>query len=383
MTREYEIKEKENLYILGGIRLQHKLRSIALLIFLSLGFAFLLRSACTSAYAGNPDNDNDSEIIGKVRDGPVLALSVYNGTLIAAGRFAEIDGVAARNIAGWDGQSWSPIGEGVNEKVDALLVDEEWIIAGGWFSGGPRKALRYGIARWNGQSWAYDKAAPADVRALTWHKSNLVAANGDGQVECWDGATWNALGDMDKGYLGGTIQALCSYHEELIAGGFFAQLLVHEKNSLVFKPINHIAIWDDTSWRPLAGGVYYERGRAIAPHYGGSWRYTGEVNAMTCFGDILIVAGDFSHAGGRLAKNIAQWDGRSWSSMGHGLNGNVYALAVCDNVLYAAGEIVARWDGTSWDIRAESPRSVVTSLAVFNGKIVAAHMSGTIAYLTF
>ena len=80
-------------------------------------------------------------------------------------------------------------------------------------------------------------------------------------------------------------------------------------------------------------------------------------------GTVVYAGGNFTTAGGATANNIAKWDGTtsSWSALGTGVDGIVYALAVDpDGNLYAGGGFttaggvaaknVAKWDGTtsSW-----------------------------------
>lgn len=83
-------------------------------------------------------------------------------------------------------------------------------------------------------------------------------------------------------------------------------------------------------------------------------------------GPALYAAGDFTHAGGVPAPNVARWDGSTWSAVqgpgGNGIDGEVGALQVFDDgggpALYAAGSFLhvdgvevrrlAPWDGTAW-----------------------------------
>jgi len=116
--------------------------------------------------------------------------------------------------------------------------------------------------------------------------------------------------------------------------------------------VNNIAKWDGEHWSPL-GTNFFTNGvngtaRALAVHDDGS-------------GPALFVAGDFSQAGGMAATRIARWNG-SWSVLNGGPSGRVYSLAVYDDGagpdLYAAGGFVnaggipvhsvGRWDGSSW-----------------------------------
>jgi hypothetical protein len=42
---------------------------------------------------------------------------------------------------------------------------------------------------------------------------------------------------------------------------------------------------------------------------------------------VLVVGGSFNVAGDSFVSNIAAWDGTTWSALGTGLNGEVFALA--------------------------------------------------------
>ena len=50
------------------------------------------------------------------------AVVVYNGELIAAGRFTNAGGVAANRIANWNGTVWSALGTGVDNKIFTAIV---------------------------------------------------------------------------------------------------------------------------------------------------------------------------------------------------------------------------------------------------------------------
>src|SRR5262245_2482602 len=69
--------------------------------------------------------------------------------------------------------------------------------------------------------------------------------------------------------------------------------------------------------------------------------------------DVLVAGGGFVGAGDILTNGIAFWDQNQWSSPGGGMNGRVWALAVYNGDLIAAGEFtdaggvavsgIARW----------------------------------------
>lgn len=84
---------------------------------------------------------------------------------------------------------------------------------------------------------------------------------------------------------------------------------------------SNIARWDGATWSALGAGV------------------SGLVFALALDGSgNLLAAGGFTTAGGVSARCIARWDGANWSSLGSGLNSSVIALAVDGSEkLYAGG----------------------------------------------
>ena len=124
-----------------------------------------------------------------------------------------------------------------------------------------------------------------------------------------------------------------------------------------------VAKWTGTRWASVGGGV------------------EGSVYALAVYdadGDgpnppALYVGGNFSEAGGQAARNIARWDGTAWSSVGGGVNDDVFTMLVVSDdgqgprsasvgsqaqFLYVGGRFgkaggadaagIAEWNGTSW-----------------------------------
>jgi hypothetical protein len=71
-------------------------------------------------------------------NGGVSALAVSGGTLYAGGEFTTAGGVAATNIAQWNGSSWSALGSVMGREdggaVNALAVSGSTLYAGGDFT---------------------------------------------------------------------------------------------------------------------------------------------------------------------------------------------------------------------------------------------------------
>jgi hypothetical protein len=104
-------------------------------------------------------------------------------------------------------------------------------------------------------------------------------------------------------------------------------------------------------------------------------------------GPVLYVGGDFTTAGGRLASNIARWDGSEWSEPGGGVDQRIYGMAVHDDgtgpALYLGGQFtnaggvpvgyLARWDGTSYTEVDGGVNSIVNRVRLI--------VDGTVEYL--
>ncbi|UCC44874.1 MAG: T9SS type A sorting domain-containing protein, partial [Candidatus Zixiibacteriota bacterium] len=77
----------------------------------------------------------------------VVSLTVYNGDLIAGGRFTTAGGIDANRVAAWDGSTWQPLGSGMNDRVTSLTAYKGELIAGGDFTTAGGKVSAY-IAQW-------------------------------------------------------------------------------------------------------------------------------------------------------------------------------------------------------------------------------------------
>ena len=83
----------------------------------------------------------------------VNALAMFGTNLIAGGSFTMAGGVAATNIAQWNGSSWSAMGLGVNGAVNALAVSDTNLYVGGSFTKANGNPANY-LARWDGNNWS-------------------------------------------------------------------------------------------------------------------------------------------------------------------------------------------------------------------------------------
>ena len=300
--------------------------------------------------------------LGSGMNADVYAL-IYDsgGNLVAGGSFTSAGGVTANRIAQWNGSTWSPLGSGMNGEIYALATDNNGnLYAGGNFtSAGEVTATR--IAKWDGTSWsALGSGMNAEVYALAVSSSGEVYAGGTftsagggivNRIARWDGTAWSDVG----GGMNGRINALIfDSGGNLYAGGSFT------------TPAARIARWDGTAWSALGSGVS-NTVRAL--------KFDGNGN--------LYAGGGFATASGGSASRIAKWDGSVWSALSSGMNADVYALAISGSGdLYAGGDFVtaggntanriARWDGAAWTALETGMNDIVRALGIgSNGDVYA------------
>ncbi|MGA2508274.1 MAG: hypothetical protein ABSF80_12445 [Chitinispirillaceae bacterium] len=279
--------------------------------------------------------------------GVVFALAVDNsGNLYAGGSFDSVGGIAANNIAKWNGSSWSALGSGTSGWVQALAFDNSGnLYAGGVFSTAGGGTVN-GIAKWDGNSWsALGSGTNYNVYALAFDNSgNLYAGGcfstaGGVTAKCiakWDGNAWSALGSGMNGGIGVVFALAFDNSGNLYAGGSFT--------TAGGAAANYIAKWNGTAWSTLSAGMN-DLVYALAFDNSGN----------------LYASGDFTTAGGVIVNYIAKWDGNAWSALSSGMNiTNVLVLASDrSGNLYAGGEfttagsvsanLIAKWDGSSWN----------------------------------
>ena len=256
--------------------------------------------------------------------GTVYALAVdASGNLYAGGRFTRAGGVAASNVAKWDGSAWSVLGPGTFDEVNALVMDRAGTLyAGGkFYSNGPANH----VAKWNGTAWSGMGAGlDNDVRALAVGPNGEVYAGGtfaaSGSVAAsavarWNGTAWSAMGAGTNN----NVNALAvDGSGNVYAGGNFS--------TAGGLPANRVAKWNGTAWSALGAGVSNATGNS------------GVTALAVDSNGILYVGGSFTTAGGGTALNMAKWDGSSWGSL-QGINSVLLALAVDGSGhLYAGGQ---------------------------------------------
>jgi len=276
-----------------------------------------------------------------------------HGNLYIGGVFNSVGNTVAHCIAKWDGNTWSTLGQGVDNAVEALAFSSDGsVYASGAFitaynSDGTPVTV-WGIAKWDGKQWSDLGGGVTGgvfgyffVDALAVLGTNLYAGgffSGMGGVTAnyiaqWDGSAWSAVGSgVDD-----IVHTLTVSGGDVYAGGSF----IYVGGTLA----RHIARWDGSAWSALAGGLDYG------------------VNGIAVSGTNLYVGGNFNNAfntGGATvpAHYVVRWNGSTWSAVGNGMNNTVDAVAVEGNTLFAGGIFnkadgvsannIAQWDGKTW-----------------------------------
>jgi hypothetical protein len=145
-----------------------------------------------------------------------VAVHPLTGDLYAAGNFWNAGSVQVNYIARWDGSQWHPLGGGVNDQVNAIVITPDGMLyVGGRFTqavqpGGSVLPVSH-IAMWDGGQWSpIGQGVDGRVNALALdNQSGDIYIGGDSfsngintdgtsvysaKIIRWDGGQWQPLG---------------------------------------------------------------------------------------------------------------------------------------------------------------------------------------------
>lgn len=308
-----------------------------------------------------------------------------SGDLVAAGAFQTADGVSARNIARWNGSAWAPLANGISSSDSsteprslAVLPNGDLVVAGVLNMAGD--ATVAAIALWNGSTWGplSDGVTVEPNAFASLPTGDLIAAgrfaNLDGRVTTsvvrWRGSRWTTVGESFTG--------TAPDDPENTFGTLALRALTTLPNGNIIAggsftaaggiEAKNIALWNGATWTPLATGI------------------DDDVYALATLptGDI-IAGGQFATAGTAAARNIARWNGSTWSPLGTGIDGVFVGslLTLPNGSLVVGGQFtgagtatannLALWDGSAWSQLGPGLTSPVYALTQLpNGDLVAA-----------
>ncbi|HYN87039.1 MAG TPA: FG-GAP-like repeat-containing protein [Ardenticatenaceae bacterium] len=273
--------------------------------------------------------------------------------------------------------------QGMNWHVYALLDDQDGnVYAGGLFTEAGGVPVNK-VARWNGRRWhpVGDNLSIQDsrVEALTLDVDDTLYVGGVFAIQSerggyhvgkWNGSAWEGLsgGSPDPA---GAVDVLLADGQTIYIGGAFRTVDGVGVGNLVAWDgdrydyieaaswVHDLALDGDDLYVAMRSGVRkWNRTTRTWSHLGSG--VNGPVYAVAVDRNgILYAGGSFTQAGGVVANNVARWDGNAWAPLGTGASAAVLALAVDeDGTLYAGGDFtgaggapanrIARWDGTKW-----------------------------------
>jgi hypothetical protein len=229
-----------------------------------------------------------------------------DGSVIVAGEFTTLAGIATNGLARWDGAHVTAI-DAPRGGTSAVLAD-----AAGLCLGGHDAVGGYVMCRGAGETSWVDQALPDPVHAIVLTLARdatgalLVAGDVDtapgsriGGVLRLEGGTWVPLGGgLTSGGSSAEVRALVVGGDgSIVAVGNFERAVLDTAELL------YVARWTGARWEPV----------------GATFPLAAMARNAAASGTDLFVAGDFVEAYGDHAVSafgIARWDGASW----HGLD---------------------------------------------------------------
>lgn len=132
-------------------------------------------------------------------------LITFDSILVSGGRFSSIGGVPINNVAAWDGNSWNPMGDGLNDVVLHFGIHQNRLFATGQFTASGSDTTVKRIAKWTGQNWeCFDSSVVFNsASTLKSYQGDLLIGNvwdTIGGIEMngiarWDGTNYTSMGD--------------------------------------------------------------------------------------------------------------------------------------------------------------------------------------------
>jgi hypothetical protein len=300
------------------------------------------------------------------------------GHVYVGGRFATAGGVAANNIAMWDGTRWQALGAGVADgDVRALLLRGADLYVGGTFKSAGGASIQY-LAKWNTTTrrWSgMGSGVNGDVYTLE-EANGVIYAGGDmsaaggvkvSNIAAWNGSSWSALSSkllireiFDNCSEAGTqVYSIKASGRYLVIGGHFRLVQIGFAQPCAkesYFPANNILIWDRVAdeWFFMGkDGTYgVAGGDSLFPSVNALEVVGGPLDA----GGALYVGGEFGQAGLVPAAGLAKFQLQGgWQAVG-GVSGGtgaalsgpgVFALKASGSDLYVGGNFTTAGSGAA------------------------------------
>jgi hypothetical protein len=315
---------------------------------------------------------------------PRAIVSDSAGRIYVGGRFQTAGGIAAHNIAMWDGTQWAALGAGTegdggldDGSVEALVIVGNDLYVGGKFIKAGGASIQH-LAKFNlaTRQWSQvGGGVDGQVYSLTY-SNGLLYVGGDfnnagslpvEDIATWDGARWAALGNSVAIY---QVFDSCSEQATQVYDIAVQGSLVYVGGNfrLVYKGTgdicsvssyllaNHLLVYD------RAANTWYTLGSGQPGVSGGTKFFAHPISALLALGDDLYVGGHYTKAGAVTASNIARFNlTAGWSAVSGGVSGThnngasstgpeVRTFALSGAHLYVAGDFTATGGGPAENI---------------------------------
>lgn len=257
-----------------------------------------------------------------------------NGDVVAAGSFSQIGGVAATNVARWNGTTWIPIGNNAPSPCYGVATTD----AGEIFLAAFNQVLQ-----WTGSAWLQISSDNA-WGIFTRQNGKVVAW--DDAVREWDGTSWVDIpGAFDI--------------DDLVEAPNGDLLAIGGSGSSFWPLQGRVGRWDGLLWHSLDPNFQVSSAEHIAAGPNGSVVVAWTPNVFP-----------------NPQPVIMEYDGVAWQSIGAGFNAEVYDLMTLPNGDCLAlgaftttggspnSAFAARWDGQTWHDVAGGPGQPVWHAAV-------------------
>jgi trimeric autotransporter adhesin len=269
--------------------------------------------------------------IGQAPDGEVTYLFAHEQMLYVRGRFTRIGGIEARRMARFDGSHWMAMAEEKEFHPEVLAAQGTNLFALGAPYEGAFLFRGDQVRRWTGQKWQ-----PILTTNSQWNfmPSGLAATpsklyvsgyftrvddpnpgdyEGREYVLQWEGTDWSPVSGAPE-----------TWAPRIMADG---ELLYMSAYAGAGDSLS-LAIWDGASWSETDGIPL-------------TWP---QVWSMATAGGNIYVHNRFGHS------HLLRWDGLGWSDLGKDLDGIVHAVAEYGSDLLVAGEFTEAGGKPSYGI---------------------------------
>jgi len=200
---------------------------------------------------GYPPNLPWTSLGGGTNGTVTVTKTLNNGDVLICGEFTEAGGVAANNVAIWNGSGYEALGAGMTGAIRCAVEYDGELYVGGSFLNGPND-----LAKWNGSIWSFNTVfmgKSPNMNALHVHDGTLYAAGDivgfagvDPLVQRMDGAYWTPVGS----YFDGSVLTLATHDGMLVAGGAFTTT-----TGPTTPAVSHVGYFNGTDWQQLGEGL--------------------------------------------------------------------------------------------------------------------------------